>query len=165
MAKWPFNEPQYIILNLAIGGDWGGIQGIDPTVFPMRMLVDYVRVYERSENSNDVDITFQVDMKNETVSGTGVWLSGGNISSGSPGGIQMVPLENTNIWQTTLTLPPNSSYTYKFRNGYFPGSWSGGWEVISSDCGVGQYNDRALEIGEVDSLLTAVCFGECAECE
>ena len=104
-------------------------------------------------------------MKNETVSGTGVWLSGGNISSGSPGGIQMVPLENTNIWQTTLTLPPNSSYTYKFRNGYFPGSWSGGWEVISSDCGVGQYNDRALEIGEVDSLLTAVCFGECAECE
>ena len=43
MAKWPFNEPQYIILNLAIGGDWGGIQGIDPTVFPMRMLVDYVR--------------------------------------------------------------------------------------------------------------------------
>ena len=165
VAKWPFNEPQYIILNLAIGGDWGGIQGIDPTVFPMRMLVDYVRVYERSENSNDVDITFQVDMKNETVSGTGVWLSGGNISSGSPGGIQMVPLENTNIWQTTLTLPPNSSYTYKFRNGYFPESWSGGWEVISSDCGVGQYNDRALEIGEVDSLLTAVCFGECAECE
>ena len=165
VAKWPFNEPQYIILNLAIGGDWGGIQGIDPTVFPMRMLVDYVRVYERSENSNDVNITFQVDMKNETVSGTGVWLSGGNISSGSPGGIQMVPLENTNIWQTTLTLPPNSSYTYKFRNGYFPGSWSGGWEVISSDCGVGQYNDRALEIGEADSLLTAVCFGECAECE
>ena len=165
VAKWPFNEPQYIILNLAIGGDWGGIQGIDPTVFPMRMLVDYVRVYERSENSNDVNITFQVDMKNETVSGTGVWLSGGNISSGSPGGIQMVHLENTNIWQTTLTLPPNSSYTYKFRNGYFPGSWSGGWEVISSDCGVGQYNDRALEIGEVDSLLTAVCFGECAECE
>ena len=165
MAKWPFNEPQYIILNLAIGGDWGGIQGIDPTVFPMRMLVDYVRVYERSENSNDVNITFQVDMKNETVSGTGVWLSGGNISSGSPGGIQMFPLENTNIWQTTLTLPPNSSYTYKFRNGYFPESWSGGWEVISSDCGVGQYNDRALEIGEADSLLTAVCFGECAECE
>ena len=165
VAKWPFNEPQYIILNLAIGGDWGGIQGIDPTVFPMRMLVDYVRVYERSENSNDVNITFQVDMKNETVSGTGVWLSGGNISSGSPAGLQMVPVENTNIWQTILTLPPNSSYTYKFRNGYFPGSWSGGWEVITSDCSVGQYNDRALEIGEVDSLLTAVCFGECVECE
>ena len=27
--KWPFNNPHYVILNLAIGGDWGGALGID----------------------------------------------------------------------------------------------------------------------------------------
>jgi beta-glucanase (GH16 family) len=44
-AVWPFDRPQYLILNLAIGGSWGGQQGIDETIFPVRFLVDYVRVY------------------------------------------------------------------------------------------------------------------------
>lgn len=44
---WPFDKNFYVILNLAIGGDWGGAQGVDPNVWPQRMLVDYVRVYQR----------------------------------------------------------------------------------------------------------------------
>jgi beta-glucanase (GH16 family) len=165
VAKWPFDEPQYIILNLAIGGDWGAIQGIDPSAFPMKMLVDYVRVYKMSENFNNIQVTFQVDMKNETVNGTGVWLSGGNISFGQPGGLQMQPVSDTGIWQTTLTLPPNSSYTYKFRNGFYPDTWSGGWESLSGDCGTGQHNDRSLSVGISDTTMQAVCFGECIKCE
>jgi beta-glucanase (GH16 family) len=43
---WPFDEPQYLLLNLAIGGSWGGQQGIDDELFPKRLLVDYVRVYQ-----------------------------------------------------------------------------------------------------------------------
>jgi hypothetical protein len=43
---WPFDKNFYVILNLAVGGDWGGAQGVDPNVWPQRMLVDYVRVYE-----------------------------------------------------------------------------------------------------------------------
>ncbi len=43
---WPFNKDFHFILNLAIGGDWGGAQGIDNSIFPQRMEVDYVRVYE-----------------------------------------------------------------------------------------------------------------------
>ena len=42
---WPFDSPQYLLINLAIGGSWGGQQGIDDTQFPKRYLVDYVRVY------------------------------------------------------------------------------------------------------------------------
>jgi beta-glucanase (GH16 family) len=42
---WPFDKSHYLILNLAIGGSWGGQQGIDDTQFPKRYLVDYVRVY------------------------------------------------------------------------------------------------------------------------
>jgi len=43
---WPFDQPFYLILNLAIGGDWGGIKGIDPDIFPARYEIDYVRVYQ-----------------------------------------------------------------------------------------------------------------------
>jgi len=45
-AEWPFDSPQYLILNIAVGGDWGGQMGIDDTIFPVRMEVDYVRVYQ-----------------------------------------------------------------------------------------------------------------------
>ncbi len=44
---WPYDEPQYLILNLAIGGAWGGAQGIDDGIFPQKFLIDYVRVYQR----------------------------------------------------------------------------------------------------------------------
>lgn len=44
---WPFDKPFYLILNIAVGGDWGGQQGIDDTIWPQRMEVDYVRVYGR----------------------------------------------------------------------------------------------------------------------
>jgi beta-glucanase (GH16 family) len=43
---WPFDKSFYLILNLAIGGSWGGLQGVDNSIFPQRMEVDYVRVYE-----------------------------------------------------------------------------------------------------------------------
>lgn len=44
---WPFNKRFYIILNLAVGGDWGGARGVDPNVWPEQMRVDWVRVYQR----------------------------------------------------------------------------------------------------------------------
>lgn len=44
---WPFNKRFHLILNIAIGGDWGGVQGIDPAMEEATMKVDYVRVYER----------------------------------------------------------------------------------------------------------------------
>jgi len=44
---WPFDAPFHLLLNVAVGGDWGGREGIDPSIFPATMLVDYVRVYQR----------------------------------------------------------------------------------------------------------------------
>ncbi|MDR3688721.1 MAG: glycoside hydrolase family 16 protein [Fimbriimonas sp.] len=43
---WPFRDPFYIILNLAIGGWWGGAKGIDPKIFPSKYIVKYVKVYQ-----------------------------------------------------------------------------------------------------------------------
>lgn len=45
-GAWPFDKPYFIILNLAIGGFWGGKEGIDDTIFPQRFEIDYVRVYQ-----------------------------------------------------------------------------------------------------------------------
>jgi beta-glucanase (GH16 family) len=45
-AEWPFDSPQYLILNVAVGGDWGGQQGVNDAIFPVRIEVDYVRVYQ-----------------------------------------------------------------------------------------------------------------------
>ena len=45
-SKWVFNKPFYIILNLAVGGDWPG-KPDSTTVFPKNMYVDYVRVYKK----------------------------------------------------------------------------------------------------------------------
>lgn len=43
---WPFDKPFYIIMNLAVGGDWGGREGVDEKAWPQRLEVDYVRVYQ-----------------------------------------------------------------------------------------------------------------------
>jgi beta-glucanase (GH16 family) len=43
---WPFNNKMFLLLNIAVGGSWGGIQGVDNTIFPAKMEVDYVRVYQ-----------------------------------------------------------------------------------------------------------------------
>lgn len=47
--NWPFYKPQFFILNIAVGGSWGGAQGIDNSIFPQTMEIDYVRVYQPSE--------------------------------------------------------------------------------------------------------------------
>lgn len=43
--EWPFDQRFHVILNLAVGGNWGGMRGVDETIWPRRMEVDYVRVY------------------------------------------------------------------------------------------------------------------------
>ena len=44
-AYWPFDQDFHIILNLAIGGNWGGKHGVDHSIWPRTMEVDYIRVY------------------------------------------------------------------------------------------------------------------------
>lgn len=46
-AQWPFDHKFFVILNLAVGGDWPGPPDA-ATVFPQQMLVDYVRVYSKT---------------------------------------------------------------------------------------------------------------------
>lgn len=43
---WPFDQDFHLLLNLAVGGNWGGKMGVDTNIWPQKMLVDYVRVYQ-----------------------------------------------------------------------------------------------------------------------
>jgi len=42
---WPFDQRFHFLMNVAVGGDWGGKEGVDDRSFPATLQVDYVRVY------------------------------------------------------------------------------------------------------------------------
>jgi len=49
MKTEAFNKPFYLLLNLAVGGNWPGFD-IDNTVFPLEMVIDYIKIYQEEEN-------------------------------------------------------------------------------------------------------------------
>ena len=53
-TRWAFNKPFYILLNLAVGGNWPGYPD-ENTVFPQAMTIDYVRVFKRVECGYGLD--------------------------------------------------------------------------------------------------------------
>lgn len=50
-TKWPYDKSFYLILNIAIGGAWGSMKGIDDEAFPQTMEMDYVRIYQKDAQS------------------------------------------------------------------------------------------------------------------
>jgi len=63
-STWPFNKPFFLIMNIAMGGDWGsdpqyetgGLKnGIDPSLTSVKMEVDYVRLYESVTHPYEVN--------------------------------------------------------------------------------------------------------------
>jgi len=49
--EWPFDQNFHLKLNVAIGGGLGGKEGIDDSIFPQQMVIDYVRVYQKISNN------------------------------------------------------------------------------------------------------------------
>lgn len=45
-TAWPFDQPFHLLLNIAVGGNWGGVKGVNENIWPQRMVIDYVRVYQ-----------------------------------------------------------------------------------------------------------------------
>ena len=44
-AEWPFDKRFHLLLNIAVGGAWGGAEGVDENIWPQTMEIDFVRVY------------------------------------------------------------------------------------------------------------------------
>ena len=45
-TSWPYDKKFFLILNIAVGGNWGGVQGVDNSVFPATLMIDYVKYYK-----------------------------------------------------------------------------------------------------------------------
>lgn len=82
---WPFDQRFHLILNVAVGGTWGGQQGIDDTIFPQKMLVDYVRVYKAVPVDTSAETVQNKEMQKEIYS-----LNGTSVSSVNSDGLYLV---------------------------------------------------------------------------
>lgn len=107
-------------------------------------------------NPGAVDITFQVDMTNETISPLGVHIAG-TFQGWDPAGTPMNPVGN-NVYAVTLSLEMGSFQEYKFING---NAW-GMDETVPPQCASGW--NRFIQVPEVPTTLDAVCFGSCDPC-
>ena len=102
-----------------------------------------------------VNITFNVDMQNETVSENGVHLAG-SFQQWNSSSTQMIDLDGDGVYSVTLVLSSDSIYEYKYING---NSW-GSDEDITGNCGAGNGN-RILYVDTNDQYLAPFYFNTC----
>lgn len=154
---WGAWQPSYIV-------DLSGISGINvfigfkyySTAAPRSWRVDDISVFEGSL----VDVTFQVNMAEQTVSGDGVHIAGSFDPWWNPAGIEMLDPENDEVYSATLSLYSGIEYQYKYVNG---NAW-GQDEVVPAECRADGTSNR-FEIVESSSYsIDPVCFASCVNC-
>ncbi|HSN74430.1 MAG TPA: family 16 glycosylhydrolase [Anaerolineae bacterium] len=106
--EWVFNHPFYLIMNLAVGGNFGGTISPDLT-FPQQMLVDYVRIYQAPNTSERFEASF-VDNFNGWRKVT-VPFSAFTRSAQQPAGAPNDGFGRNQVWGYGVTLPAGSSGT------------------------------------------------------
>ena len=102
-----------------------------------------------------VDVTFNVDMSNETVD-----TEGWGLSLVLNGYHAMSDDDGDGVWSATLTLVAETLYSYKYKNG-------DAWENNFNDLGCGNgdtYGDRFFTTTGEDQSLDTVCFNSCSAC-
>jgi len=72
-SYWPYDQPFYLIMNIAVGGAWGAQQGVDP-IFPQSLYVDYVRFYNLNDEVVDTLPPNAVESVDSTIQGNMVKL-------------------------------------------------------------------------------------------
>lgn len=96
-ASWPFDQEFYLILNFAVGGDWGGANGIDDSIWPQEFLIDYVRVYQKDESSSSPDIGYDDFIRIKRISKDEIML---NFDSQKPVNISIYSLSGNKEFST-----------------------------------------------------------------
>ncbi len=104
-----------------------------------------------------VDVTFAVDLNQETVAANGVHLTG-NFQSWDPAATLMDDTDGDGIYTVTVSLEVNQTYEYKFVNG----DQLGQVETVPAECA--QNSNRSVQVAESDVVLDTVCFGSCTAC-
>lgn len=126
-------------------------------VFPLVLLISLLTV-----RVGAVNVTFRVDMSQQTVSPQGVHVAGS--FNGWSTTATLMTHQGNNIYAVTLDLSSGTAYQYKFING---DTWAGE-EIVPAACGVpngfGGYN-RQVTVGNTAMVLDAVCFSQCGPCQ
>lgn len=104
-----------------------------------------------------VDITFAVDMGQETVAAEGVHLMG-SFQGWDPAASAMDDSDMDGVYTLTVSLKVNQDYEYKFVNGDALGKD----ETVPAECAVN--NSRNVTVAEAAIVLETVCFGSCSVC-
>jgi hypothetical protein len=110
------------------------------------------------------DVTFSVDMSNETVSENGVFVGGGVLGSATEH--QLFDEDGDGIYSVTIELASGTTGNYVFLNGPADGGdWGAKEDLAGQECAdTANWNDRILDPVTADTTIL-FCFGECsAEC-
>ncbi|MBB3697858.1 family 16 glycosylhydrolase [Flammeovirga yaeyamensis] len=100
--EWPFDKRFHLLLNIAMGGSWGGVGGpTDDSALPAKMEIEYVRVYQKTVG----DITVEGDVileKNNTYT---YFVKGmeGNVTWTVPEGMNIVSGQGTSTIEVEVT--------------------------------------------------------------
>ncbi|MFP4469123.1 MAG: lamin tail domain-containing protein [Bacteroidales bacterium] len=159
---------EYIEYKFINGNAWGGDESVPGccnsngnrylSVPDEDLVVDVVCFASCTDCTlGTVDVTFQVDMNNETVSPEGVHIVG-SFQNWAPGDTPMIDAGN-GVYTYTTTLDKGACIEYKFING---DEW-GEDESVPGECALG-FN-RYLIVPEANSILDPVCYAACSPCE
>lgn len=97
---WPFDTPFFLIVNLAVGGNWGGAQGVDVSAFPTTLRVDYLRVYKRDFATLDTEApSAPQDLEPANVANTIFWDA-----SADDCGVESYQIFVNGVFKTSTTI-------------------------------------------------------------
>ncbi|MBX9852614.1 MAG: RICIN domain-containing protein [Cytophagaceae bacterium] len=113
-ATWPFNKNFGIILNIAVGGNWGGAMGVDPNIWPQKMEIDYVRVFKKGTTpQGDPNLAGTYRLQNRF---SGLYMDVAGNSSNDGANIQQWTGNNCLCQQFTFTHLGNGTYKIIAKN-------------------------------------------------
>lgn len=113
--------------------------------------------YTVSSGNPSYNVTFQVNMSEQTVSSNGVRIAG-SFQGWNPSNTVMTDDNNDGIYTYTASIEQGSSIEYKFING---NDWPQS-ENVPGGCSTG--GNRTYLVGSSDATISAVCFGSCVNC-
>jgi beta-glucanase (GH16 family) len=100
--EWVFNDPVFLIMNVAIGGNFGG--AVDPNIqLPQSMAIDYIRVYQGPDTAERFETTFTDDFNGWQL--VEIPLTAFNRSAEQPTGAPNDGLTLDEVWGYGFTLP------------------------------------------------------------
>ncbi len=94
--RWPFDKRFHLLMNIAVGGNWGGQEGVDDSIFPQTLTVDYVRVYQKFQQQ-PVKGPVLVDGNQEGITYSVAEYPGAVYTWTFPAGVELISGQGENI--------------------------------------------------------------------